>query len=132
MDFRTGKSSSPLKLFVTPTRSREIAWTRQQHLIDASTASIVLQASQPCLREEGVSNFCPRVPYPGTRCVIEDLVTATPEKGDRLVNQQHSMQTADSLAAIRAEIDAGELDASKQGKAFLQGAETALRAVAQR
>lgn len=39
-------------------------------------------------------------------------------------------RTADSLAAVIAELDAGDLDASKQGRAYLEGAEQALRAAA--
>lgn len=46
------------------------------------------------------------------------------------MNQEQIRQTADSLAAIRAEIEAWELDAPKQGKASLEVAKTALRAVA--
>lgn len=37
---------------------------------------------------------------------------------------------ADSLAAVRAEAEAGDLDSTKLGRAFLAGAEQALRTVA--
>lgn len=37
---------------------------------------------------------------------------------------------ADSLAATTAGLDTGELEVSKQGRAFLAGAEAALRATA--
>jgi len=39
-------------------------------------------------------------------------------------------RTADSLAAVRIEIEAGDLDATKLGAAFLAGAEQALRQAA--
>lgn len=40
------------------------------------------------------------------------------------------IQTADSLAAVIAEVEDGDLEATKQGRAFLAGAEQALRAAA--
>lgn len=39
-------------------------------------------------------------------------------------------QTADSLAKVLDEIEDGDLEATKIGRAFLKGAETALRAAA--
>ncbi|MGJ9371819.1 hypothetical protein [Nesterenkonia sp. CF4.4] len=40
-------------------------------------------------------------------------------------------QTADSLAAVLEEIQDGDLAATKSGRAFLKGAETALRSAAE-
>lgn len=38
-------------------------------------------------------------------------------------------QVADILAVVLAQLDAGDLDTSKQGRAFLAGAEAACRAM---
>lgn len=46
------------------------------------------------------------------------------------MDAQELKQTADSLAAVIAEVEDGDLEATKQGPAFLAGAEQALRAAA--
>lgn len=44
--------------------------------------------------------------------------------------QEMWVNTADGVEKIIEEIDAGEMTASKQGRAFLAGAATAIRALA--
>lgn len=46
------------------------------------------------------------------------------------MNAAEMEAAAGSLAAVRAEAEAGDLDSTKLGRAFLAGAEQALRAIA--
>lgn len=58
---------------------------------------------------------------------LRDFIGTTMEDG--IMTPEQLEKLADSLAAVQAEIDAGDLTASKAGRAYLEGAEAALRAV---